>query len=226
MKHVNFLKSLRALLRLNFKSIYFNFKYLEFKQAIKFPFLLSNQVYLRETRGKIKLECDVSIGIIRIGFGKIGIFDDKRSRAIWEVSGLVIFKGNADIGHGSKISVGETGILVFGNNFKITAETSIVSFKEVVFGDNCLLSWNILVMDTDFHSIKDTSGKVINEPTPILFGNNIWIGCQCLILKGSIIPNNCVIGANSLINKELKTKNALYVGNPLQLVKRDITWEP
>ena len=65
-----------------------------------------------------------------------------------------------------------------------TAETSIVAFTEIRFGNNCLLSWDILVMDTDFHKLKDEFGNIINKPRPIIIGDRIWIGCRCLILKG------------------------------------------
>lgn len=125
---------------LSYKIIYFNFRYLPYKQAIKFPFFISKKVYFKDLRGKIKLEGPISTGMIKIGFGDVGIFDDKRSRSIWEVSGNIIFRGSAQIGHGSKISVAENGTLILGNNFTITAESSIVAHLNIEFGNNCLLS--------------------------------------------------------------------------------------
>ena len=65
--------------------------------------------------------------MISIGYGEVGIFDMKRSRSIWQVYGEVVFKGKANIGHGSKISVDKNGTLELGNNFKTTAESAIVS---------------------------------------------------------------------------------------------------
>ena len=112
-----------------------------------------------------------------------------------------------------------------GANFTITAETAIIAFFRVEFGDDCLLSWNILIIDIDFHKIKNEFGKILNNPKPILFGNKIWVGCRSSILKGTIVPNNCVIGANSFINRELTQENALYGGNPIKLLKEKISWE-
>lgn len=136
---------------------------------------------------------------MHIGFGEVGIFDNKKSRSIWDIAGTVIFKGKADIGHGSKISVGESGTLILGENFTVTAESTIVTYSEVQFGNNCLLSWDFLVMDTDLHKIRNSSGAILNEPQPILIGNDVWIGCRSLILKGATIPNGCIIGTNSTI---------------------------
>lgn len=219
-------KHLKFLLRLNFKTIYFNLKYLPFRQAVKLPILISNKVYLRVMSGKLIIDSPIRTGLIQFGYGNVGIFDKKKSRSIWEVSGTVIFKGKCNIGHGSKISVGSSGKLILGENFVITAETSIVAFTEIRFGNNCLLSWDILVMDTDFHKLKDEFGNIINKPRPIIIGDRIWIGCRCLILKGSIIPNNCVIGADSIVSRELEKENCLYVGSPCKMVKENISWEP
>lgn len=218
-------KYLQFLLKLNLKTIYFNLKYLPFRQAIKLPVLVSSKVSLRKTSGQLIIDCPIRTGLIQLGYGDIGIFDNKKSRSIWKVSGTVIFKGKCIIGHGSKISVGSSGKLIFGKNFAVAAETSIVAFSEIIFGNNCLLSWDILVMDTDFHKLKDESGNIINEPRPIVIGDHVWIGCRCLVLKGTIIPNNCVIGADSNVNKVLEKDNCLYIGNPCKMVKENISWE-
>ena len=218
-------KYLKLLSKINFKTIYFNLKYLPFRQAIKLPILISNKVYLRVTSGRLIIDSPIRTGLIHFGYGNVGIFDNKKSRSIWEVSGTIIFKGRCNIGHGSKISVWSNGKLIIGDNFTITAETSIVAFSEISFGNNCLLSWDILVMDTDFHKIKDESGSIINNPRPIFIGDKVWIGCRSLVLKGTIIPNNCIIGANSTVTKVLDKVNCLYAGTPVKIVKENISWE-
>ena len=161
------IKYLKILHNLNPKTIYFNFKYLPFNKAIKFPFFISNRVYLLQVKGEVYINSEIKTGMINIGYGRIGIFDMKRSRTIWEVAGKIVFEGNAGIGHGSKISVGEKGVLELGNNFTITAESSILAYNHIRFGENCLISWDCLIMDTDFHKIYDKEGTVINSPKPI-----------------------------------------------------------
>lgn len=211
--------------KFNVKTIYFNLKYLPFKQAIQFPILVSNKLYLRVIAGKIQIDAPLRTGMIQIGFGDVGLFDNKKSRSIWDVSGNIIFRGNCQIGHGSKISVGEKGNLVIGKDFLVTAESTIVAFDHVEFGNNCLLSWDILIMDTDFHPIKDENGFVINGNKPIFIGNKVWIGCRTMVLKGSVIPDNTVIGANSMVTHQLEKSNSIYVGNPCKLIKEKISWE-
>lgn len=163
--------------------------------------------------------------MIRVGFGDVGIFDNVLSRTIIQLDGKIIFYGKALIGHGSRISVGGNGILEIGENFTITAETSIICHKKIKFGNNVLISWENLFMDTDFHKIKSIENNIINEPKEIFVGNNVWIGCRNTILKGSQILNNCVIGSNSLINKKFDKNDILIAGNPAKILKENIIWE-
>jgi acetyltransferase-like isoleucine patch superfamily enzyme len=210
---------------LNWKTVRFNFHYFELSTALKFPVYVNSKVVFKFMQGEVKILSTPRPGMIRIGYGDVGIFDSKRSRTIWEVRGLVEFEGNAHIGHGSKISVGKEGALFCGDHFNITAETSIVAFKKIVFGKHCLLSWDILILDTDFHQIRDSLGELLNKDAPILIGNNVWIGSRCTILKGTVIPDGCVIGAQSLVNSSLNDAYTLYAGVPERAIKSEITWQ-
>lgn len=165
--------------------------------------------------------------MIRIGFGDVGIFDNVFSRTVIQLEGKIIFSGKTSIGHGSKISIGKNGVLETGKNFIITAETAIICHKKIKFGDNVLISWENLFMDTDLHKIKSIeTNSIMNDSEEIFIGNNVWIGCRNLILKGSQISNNCVIGSNSLINKKFNRSNILIAGNPAKILKENIIWEP
>lgn len=215
---------LKFIWRANPKTIYFNFKYLPWQQAIHFPVWVSSNTILRKTQGKIIIKTALKTGMIRIGYGDIGLFDKKRSRSIWEVLGTVIFEGNAEIGHGSKIAVGQNGVLSFGKNFTITAESTVVAYKKVTFGDDCLISWDVLFMDTDFHPIMNANTDILNPPSEIIIGKSVWIGCRSVILKGSIIPDGCIIAANSLVSKKLSGENQIFGSQSLHMIRQNIHW--
>ena len=133
-------KYLKFIRRVNLKSLFFNLKYLPFRQAIKFPILVSRNVFILEFSGKVEIKGPISTGMIQIGYGSVGIFDMKRQRSIWEVFGKVVFNGKTHLGHGTKISVGKNGSLEFGKDFTLTAESAIISQKQIKFGDSCLVS--------------------------------------------------------------------------------------
>ena len=218
-------KIIKFLRQISIKTIYINFKYLPLSQAIKFPIMVSKNVKLLTTSGKLIFNCPIKTGLIQIGYGDVGIFEQKYSRSIWHVSGTIVFNGKCYIGHGSKISVEKNGQLTLGNNFAMSSESSIVVTSNVQFGNDCLLSWEILIMDTDSHKIKNQSGIIINQPQPIIIGNKVWICSRCTILKGTFIPNNTIIGANSTVSKKLEKENCIYAGTPCHIIKENINWE-
>ena len=205
------------------KTLRFNLHYFPLKTALKLPVVVSHRTFLRELNGKVVLPEKVETAMVKIGFGDVGHYDRKRSRSIWQVSGTVTFGGKASIGHGSKISV--RGDLTLGAGFNMTAESTIVCAKDIRFGNDCLLSWDILVMDTDEHPLYDKEHKRINPDKPIMVGNHAWIGCKCVLLKGAVIPDDTVLAAGTLLTSALTGEQQVIGGNPPSVLKRDVRWE-
>ena len=233
------------------KTLRFNLHYFPLKTALKLPVVVSHRTYLRELHGKVELPEKVERAMIKIGFGDVGHYDRKRSRGIWQVSGTVSFGGKASIGHGSKISV--RGALKLGADFNMTAESTIVCAKEIRFGNDCLMSWDILVMDTDEHPLysnrhetarRETrdSGSIprpevpcpvsdqmenerINPDKAILVGDHVWMGCKCVLLKGAEVPDNTVVAAGTLLASAFNGEYQVIGGNPPAVLKSDIYWE-
>lgn len=204
------------------KSIYFNVKYFGIKDGIRLPILLSHNVKFIKLNGDIEILDKLKMGMIKIGFGNVGIFDKRRSKTLLELNGQIIFNGRADIGHGSKLCV--NGILTIGNRFKITAESSIICYERITIGDDCIFSWENLIMDTDLHKVYDENNNYVNPNKEILIGNKVWVGCRCTILKGTTLTNGIVVAAGSLINKTFFDQNTVLAGNPAKVVKNDINW--
>ena len=179
---------------------------------------------LKECKGTVELPAKKFAGMIKLGYGHVGIFDQHRSRGIWEVAGIVKFEGSAFLGHGSKLSIGNFGVLALGNNFTITAESSIICLKQVSFGNDCLLSWEVLIMDTDFHKIYSQEGNLLNTDKDIIIQDHVWIGTRCTILKGAEIASNCIVAATSLVTGKLNEQGCLYGGHPAKIIKENIVW--
>lgn len=205
------------------KTLRFNLHYFPLKIALRLPVFVSHRTFLRELHGKIVLPEKVNTAMIKIGFGDVGHYDRKRSRSIWQVSGTVAFGGKASIGHGSKLSV--RGNLTLGADFNMTAESTIVCAHQISFGNDCLLSWDILIMDTDEHPIINQDGIRTNPDKPILVGNHVWIGCKCTLLKGTEIPNNAIVAAGTLLTSAFSGENQVIGGNPPAVLKSDVRWE-
>lgn len=126
-------------------------------------------------------------------------------------------------------------ILIEGDNCEITLgkNTTIGSAKlfcgesdtKIIIGDDCMLSRDIAIDTSDFHSIIDlNSNKRINSPRDVFIGEHVWIGNGAYIGKGSTINRNSVIATRTLISGKEYPADALLAGLPARVIKRDIGW--
>ena len=206
------------------KILFYNFRYLKVSQAYRLPILVTYNTKMA-IKGKIKINGIVSFGMIRLGFHKVPVCNSNDHTVIVvEKDANLVFYGSVHIGNGSKLHVAEKANLLIGDNFAISASSAINCYHHIEFGKNIQFSWNCLVMDSDTHGIFDKQGIVINKPKPIIFGDKIWIGCNSTILKGSRIPSNCVIGANSVVIGNYFNENSIIAGNPAKTIKEIGGW--
>lgn len=206
------------------KSLYINLRLLSFKDAIKIPFLVRYNTKIVSLKGKIKIKDDVRFNMLKLGFGEVGIYDNKYERSIIQIGGILEIEGNANFGQGGRICITKNGYLKIGENFVNTAMGTIVCDKEIIIGNNVATSWYSLIMDTDWHkTINTITQEVKEEKRPINIGNNVWIGTRATILKGSEIADGCIIGANAMVSGKFNLKNSCIAGNPAKIIKENIT---
>jgi acetyltransferase-like isoleucine patch superfamily enzyme len=210
---------------LNFKTIYFNFHYLPFDKAVRFPVLVSRNTKLRRVKGTIEITDPVRTGMIRIGTEEIGIYDRRHHRPVWENSGKVIFRGSAVIKYGAKIVVGPQGILTIGDQLRMASGSYIICYHSVTIGHSCRISWNTQILDTDFHRILDLQGNHLNPDSSIILGDHNWIGHSTTIAKGTELGEMVVVGSHSLLNKKYDGHHVILAGIPAKVVREGITWE-
>lgn len=157
--------------------------------------------------------------MIRIGFHECSECNSTDTTLL-QIRGKLVFDGEAHIGGGSKIIVHKDAILELGDNFAISSSSTISCYKHIKFGKDIQFSWDCLVMDSDTHAIIDENGKRMNPDKDIVFGDKVWIGNRCMILKGATVPDVCVIGAKSVVSGSNYVGHSVIVGNPAKSVKR------
>jgi len=207
------------------KTLRFNFHYFPLKQAVKIPAYVFWNTSFVEMGGSVHLNCPAKTGLLRIGPHTIGI-KDRRTRSLWQVRGGVEVNGSIYLGRGCKVCVEKGAVLRIGDHLHVTGDTSIVCKDSITFGNDCLISWDVIVMDTDFHHIY-RDGVEVNKPRPISIGNHVWIGMGSTVLKGVKISDNIVVSANSSITRNLEERNCVYggVGRSVEILKKDIDWK-
>ena len=214
------MKIIKTLLNVSImKTIKFNIHYFGIKSLFCFYAIIAKGVQFKSLKGNIVLK-NKKMGAIKIEFPSIGIDNDYVTKGTIEIYGQLIINKKVNLSKGSSISIGEKGCMEI-DSLIVNGNTKIVCNKSILIGNNCLISWGGYIMDTDFHHLY-YQGNIINEDENVIIGNNVWICMNCILLKGTHIPNNSVIGAGSIITKKLEEENALYVNN--KVIKRNIEW--
>lgn len=97
---------------------------------------------------------------------------------------------------------------------------------ELVIGDNCMISDKISIYNADTHPIfKKNTKEIVNRSKNLYIGNHCWIGTGVTILKNTIIPDNSIIGAGSVVSGQFTIPNCILAGNPAKIIKTDVDWD-
>lgn len=125
--------------------------------------------------------------------------------------------------HGNTIHVGK-GTTMHGREghaiHMVTDEGTKITISE-----DCMLAHSVQMRTTDSHSIVNAEGIRINPAKDIFIGKHCWLCQQCILLKGTKIPENTVVAAGAVCSKDYEEANSILAGNPARVVKHDVNWD-
>ena len=123
------------------------------------------------------------------------------------------------------IRLGNDSVVYIGKDCYMnrTSHLYATERKNIIIGDQMLLSFDVYMRTADPHLIYDCETKKrINFSKSILIGDRVWIGQQSLILKGVTIGSGAIIGGNSVVSNKKINSNSLYAGNPAKKIKEGV----
>jgi acetyltransferase-like isoleucine patch superfamily enzyme len=105
-----------------------------------------------------------------------------------------------------------------GNNFFLNVNCKLMDSGKIMIGDNVFIAPNVCII-TEEHAM-DVEQRLagLEYAFPVTIGNNVWICTGAIILPGVMIGANCVIGAGSIVTKNIPP-NSLAVGNPCRVIR-------
>ena len=137
--------------------------------------------------------------------------------------GINLWNDHVSVGSYAHIYPGVTlwgpGKIKIGRNTEIGIHCVIYSSEYVEIGDNSLLAANCYIIDSNHGIAKN---QLIREQKatvkgPVIIGEDVWLGAGVKVLSGVHIGNGAVIGAQSVVNKDIP-ENAIAVGAPAKVV--------
>lgn len=125
---------------------------------------------------------------------------------------------------GCVLRVGSSGLLSLGARTVIGPNTRIMAATEVKIGARCMISWNCSIFDSIGHRMWLEGQDEAEIEAPITIGDDVWIGPYSIIMKGVTIGNNCIIGAGSVVRRDVPPSSLVY-GNPARVAGKVLKWE-
>jgi tetrahydrodipicolinate N-acetyltransferase len=161
-------------------------------------------------------------GALRIGLGAFGLtssYDVSVLRVRPEAS--MHCAGVVSLQRGVRVVV-DAGTLTIGHATNVNGLTKILVAREVSIGAECTLSWNVQILDNDFHAL--TVGGVTHESSaPVHIGDRVWIGTAVVVLKGVTIGDGAVIAAGAVVTSDV-APGAIAAGIPAKQIGVADNW--
>ncbi len=124
-------------------------------------------------------------------------------------------------GKNSKVHIGKN-FSIEGGYFTQQSEPDTSLF----IGDDCMFSGGIYIGLCDGHKIRDLkTGEVVNKAADIRIGNHVWLCGGVSVLKNSTIPDDCVVGRNTVVAGRFVEEHVVMAGQQARIVRRGVTWE-
>ena len=106
----------------------------------------------------------------------------------------------------------------FGKNVYANFNLTLVDDTHIYVGDSTMIGPNVTIATAGHPILPVLREKVYQFNLPVRIGKNCWIGAGAIILPGTTIGDNTVVGAGSVVTKDLPA-NVVAVGNPCRILR-------
>jgi len=204
-----------------FATLFFNFHYLPFAQAVKLPVWLYGHPHLMALKGAVEItSSSINCGMIRLNKSAHTPYPPMPFDFIND-GGTLRFAGKAQVDNGSRFHLFGGGVLELGCDVRIIS--SILGCQEhITIGDRTWVTNHSTILDSDFHLLRNhETGEVKCHFAPVHIGSDVMIYAHSFVSKGCTIANHCVVSSYTHLKRPIQDMQpySLIAGDPAQVVK-------
>lgn len=133
----------------------------------------------------------------------------------------LILKCGDNVRVGTNVTIISWGNLKIGTNVSIHNYCYIDATGGVTIGENVSIAHNCSILSAEHTWSEENTPIKYNKIRlePVTIQNDVWIGCACRVLSGTIISCRCIIAAGAIVNKKCEPNN-IYGGVPIKILKK------
>jgi acetyltransferase-like isoleucine patch superfamily enzyme len=153
----------------------------------------------------------------------------------WDGDVPLVF-GDGEIHLGDNVTIGNsqtwivghkfpaTARLVIGSNTTINYRTMISVAESVRIGSHCALAGELKIFDNNSHPLchlkrREAHALTREDVAPVVIEDDVWIGTNCIIMKGVVIGRGAIVAAGSVVTKSVP-EFTVVGGNPARILKK------
>lgn len=106
-----------------------------------------------------------------------------------------------------------------GDNFFMNVGGRLMDSGKITIGNNVFIAPNVSIITEEHSMVVSERIAGLEYTHPVTIGNNVWICTGAIILPGVTIGDNCVIGAGSVVTKDIP-EGSLAVGVPCKVIRK------
>lgn len=106
-----------------------------------------------------------------------------------------------------------------GKNFFANYNCTIIDVARVRIGDNCQMAPNVAIYTAGHPVYPTTRNSAFEYGKEVTIGDNVWLGGNTVVCPGVNIGNNVVIGAGSVVTKDIPDWS-IAAGNPCRVIRK------
>ena len=140
-----------------------------------------------------------------------------RENAVWSN------QGGCRLSYGVTLEVLHGGLLDT-QFFTVNSNSVLIAAKKIRLGQDVMIARNVVIYDSDHHTMLNAQREGINPDQPILVGDHVWLTSNVTVLKGTQIGRNSVIGSNVVAHGHIPGNTLCKMSGELRMQENYGSW--
>lgn len=174
-----------------------------------------------DLQGKSKIILSGSKNL-NVGINKLkGSKDETHIRmndgAVWNCN------NGADLFYNTVLEIKSNAVFNTGY-FSANGGSVIIAHKNINFGEDVMIGRNVIVYDSDFHTLYNSQGIAANFPKPVTVQDHVWLTSNIIVQKGVTIGKDSLIAAYTTINRDVPPHSIVAGDSVGKVIKNQVSW--
>lgn len=226
-KIVNFLKEIKRIVKLTFRSDIDIRKYIYYNYLCKNVVRTSSAKIMPHKNAIIELQKNskivisgkknLSIGINKLKGSKAETYVRLNEGAEWKCN------NGAGLFYDTVLEVKQNACFTSGY-FTANSGSVIIAHKNIEFGEDVMIGRNVIIYDSDFHTINNREGIPCNPPKKVIIEDHVWLTSNIIVQKGVTIGKDSLITAYTSVNRDVPPHSIVGGGSVGEVIKNQVSW--